>query len=291
MAAAALAPAASTATATPTAIPFHPTPLRISTMTMTANWGTPINLDTLFEQLVSHIIPIGYPVEGILKFEHKNMVYGACHKDLFTNRKITSKSFFNQSTLILRRCWTDGWKEMNMKLFANGGIQMTGVTSAEFAVEAIHWLLRLIETLPKSPFPIGVKGTVTKVNTPLINTDYSIEHDIQQDNLHRILIEEYNLFSMLEKTIYQGVNTKFYYNTNNHGKGVCSCGEFCKGQGTGDGEGECKRITLSIFRTGKIIITGARTMDQIHAAYEFLNKVFERHSATVLIRRPDLARV
>lgn len=279
--------AAATASTAPTA-PIA-TPLRISTMTMTANWGTPINLDTLFEQLVPHIIPIGYPVEGILKFEHKNMVYGACHKDLFTNRKITSKSFFNQSTLILRRRWTDGLKEMNMKLFANGGIQMTGVTSAEFALEAIHWLLQLIETLPKSPFPIGVKGAVTKVNTPLINTDYSIDYDIQQDNLHRILIEEYNLFSMLEKTIYQGVNTKFYYNTNNGGAGVCRCGEFCKGQGTGNGEGECKRITLCIFRTGKIIITGARTMEQIQTAYEFLNKVFERHHATVLIRRPALA--
>jgi hypothetical protein len=297
MAAAALAPvpASATSLATPPAATpaFTVTPLRISTMTMTANWGTPINLDTLFEQLIEYMIPIGYPMEGILKFEHKSMVYGACYKDLFTNRKITSKSFFNQSTLILRRRWEDGWKEMNMKLFANGGIQMTGVTSDTFATDAIYWLLHLIETLPKSPFPVGVKGAVTKVNVPLINTDYSIDHDIQQDNLHRILIEEYNLFSMLEKTIYQGVNTKFYYNTNNGGTGVCRCAEFCKGQGAGNGEGQCKRITLSIFRTGKIIITGARTMDQIHTAYEFLNKVFEKHSASVLIRRtaPAVPRV
>jgi hypothetical protein len=265
-------------------------------MTMTANWGSPIDLDTLFEQLIPHFIPIGYPTEGILKYEHKSLVYGACHKDLFTNRKVTAKSFFNQSTLVLRRSWdsmpsadgkcTPGWKEMNMKLFANGGIQMTGVTSVEFAVAAVEWLLALIRTLPRSPFPIGVAGAVTKVNVPLINTDYSLNFDIQQDNLHRILVEEYNLFSMLEKTIYQGVNTKFFYNTNNGGTGVCRCAAFCKGQGTGDGEGECKRITLSIFRTGKIIITGARSMDQIHQAYEFLNGVFARHHASVLIRRP-----
>ena len=255
-------------------------------MTMTANGGSPINLDTLFEQLLPHFIPIGYPAEGILKYEHKSLVYGACHKDLFTNRKVTAKSFFNQSTLVLRRVWDGGFKEMNMKLFANGGIQMTGVTSIEFAVKAVEWLLALIRTLPVSPFPIGVTGAVTKVNVPLINTDYSLNFDIQQDNLHRILVEEYNLFSMLEKTIYQGVNTKFFYNTNNDGTGVCRCAAFCKGQGLGDGEGECKRITLSIFRTGKIIITGARSMDQIHQAYAFLNSVFARHHASVLIRRP-----
>ena len=92
---------------------------------------------------------------------------------------------------------------------------------------------------------------------------------------------------MLEKTIYQGVNAKYFYNTNNHGTGVCACGlpTFCKGQGTGDGKGECKRITMSIFRTGKIIITGARTMDQIEEAYRFLNRVFDAHKDTVLIKR------
>jgi len=85
-------------------------PLRISTTTATADWGLPIQLDVLFEQLKEHFIPIGYPAEGILKFEHKKEVYGACHKDLFTNRKMTAKSFYNQSTLVLRRPFGQGWK-------------------------------------------------------------------------------------------------------------------------------------------------------------------------------------
>ena len=87
---------------------------------------------------------------------------------------------------------------------------------------------------------------------------------------------------MLEKTIYQGVNTKFFYNKRNPGVGICQCKNFCKGQGTGDGEGECKRITMSIFRTGRIIITGARQLEQIEAAYHFLNQVLDKHHATVL---------
>ena len=63
---------------------------------------------------------------------------------------------------------------------------------------------------------------------------------------------------------------------------ICECEKFCKGQGSGQGEGECKRITMSIFRTGKIIITGAREMNQIEAAYCFLNKVFEKHHKAIL---------
>jgi TATA-box binding protein (TBP) (component of TFIID and TFIIIB) len=266
---------------------FTKTDLRVSTMVITAHWGTQINLDNLFQALRSIIIPIWYPQEGILKFEHKNMVLGASHKDIFTNRKITSKSFFNQSTIVLRRKVNEekeenSWKEVNVKLFANGGIQMTGVTSQEFAREAIDWLLHTIHALPESPFKDPLAATIQRFSVQLINTDYSLNKFINQDALHKILINDYNLFSMLEKTIYQGVNTKFFYNTKNIESGICQCEKFCKGQGSGQGEGECKRITMSIFRTGRIIITGAREMKQIEAAYHFLNKVFEKYHKTIL---------
>ena len=268
---------------------YTKTNLRISTMVITAHWGTSIQLDQLFESLRSVILPIWYPEEGILKFEHKNMVMGSSFKDIFTNRKITSKSFFNQSTIVLRRKITDEdekndgdhhWKEVNVKLFANGGIQMTGVTSELFARRAIEWLLQTIQSLPESPFPSP--PSIQRFSIQLINTDYALNKFINQDALHKILINEYNLFSMLEKTIYQGINTKFFYNTRDPGVGICQCKQFCKGQGTGEGEGECKRITMSIFRTGRIIITGARQIHQIDAAYDFLNRVFDRHQGTVL---------
>jgi TATA-box binding protein (TBP) (component of TFIID and TFIIIB) len=199
---------------------------------------------------------------------------------------MTAKSFYNQSTLVLRRPFGSGWKEVNMKLFGSGGIQMTGISSLEFAIEAVQWLLSVIKRLPKNPFVTTEKEpSVTKATISMINTDYSLNYDVQQENLNRILMDEYGIFSMLEKTIYQGVNAKFFYNTANKKAGVCSCTGFCKGQGTGEGVGQCKRITMSIFRTGNIIITGGRNMKQIEMAYDFLNEVFRKHAATVLIKR------
>jgi TATA-box binding protein (TBP) (component of TFIID and TFIIIB) len=264
-------------------------------MVITANWGTQIKLNKLFDLLRDVIIPIWYPEEGILKFEHNNMVLGLSHKDIFTNRKITSKSFFNQSTIVLRRMINDknnekdekdekndnhNWKEVNVKLFANGGIQMTGVTSESFAKSAMEWLLNKFQTLPESPF--SGDPTIQRFSVQLINTDYAINKFINQDALHKILINDYNMVSMLEKTIYQGVNTKFFFNTNNNNTGICRCNRLCKGQGTGDGDGECKRITMSIFRTGRIIITGARELHQIQSAYQFLNSIFDKHHSKIL---------
>jgi len=263
---------------------FTKTDLRVSTMVITAHWGTPINLGSVFESLKGYILPLWYPSEGVLKIEYGNRVLGWSYKDVFTNRKISEKTFFNQSTIVVRRKISeekeDSWKEVNIKLFANGGIQMTGVTSEEFARAALEWLYQLILTFPESPF--SQKVNIHRFSVQLINTDYSINRFINQDALHKLLINEYNLFSMLEKTIYQGVNTKYFYNTKNKQSGICSCEKICKGQGLGEGEGQCKRITMSIFRTGKIIITGARQMKQIEVAYDFLNKIFEKHQSTIL---------
>lgn len=265
---------------------FTKTDLRVSTMVITAHWGAPIDLGSVFDSLKEYIMPLWYPAEGVLKIEYGNRVLGWSYKDVFTNRKISDKTFFNQSTIVVRRKVDmaeekgESWKEVNIKLFANGGIQMTGVTSEEFARAALVWLYELIQTFPVSPF--SQKVNIHRFSVQLINTDYSINRFINQDALHKLLINEYNLFSMLEKTIYQGVNTKYFFNTSNKQSGICSCQKICKGQGTGDGEGQCKRITMSIFRTGKIIITGARQMKQIETAYEFLNKVFDRHQGTVL---------
>jgi Transcription factor TFIID (or TATA-binding protein, TBP) len=265
---------------------FIESPIRISTMVVTADWGSPINLTALFEKSKAHIIPIGWPEEGILKHEHMNMVVGAAEKDIFTNRKVTSKSFFNQSTIVLRRFVSDerGFKEVNVKLFANGGIQMTGVINDEFSRTALDWLLTYIQRLDRNVFEFPDRAGICKFSMQLINTDYSLRSDINQEMIHRLLVDKYGLFSMLEKTMYQGVNTKYFINTQSKREGICNCTKICKGKGCGSGDGECKKITISIFRTGKIIITGARRMEEIIQSYNFLNRIIDTNRQVLVSR-------
>jgi hypothetical protein len=107
--------------------------------------------------------------------------------------------------------------------------------------------------------------------------------------LHAILRDNYGLFSIFEKTLYQGIDTKYFYNKKRPAgtdAGICGCESQCKGQGNGDGEGQCKRITISIFQTGNIIITGARNMEQINEAYDYINKVFDKHAKEIVLPPP-----
>jgi TATA-box binding protein (TBP) (component of TFIID and TFIIIB) len=262
------------------------TPLRISTNVATGNVGSPLYLDKLFEQLSQLLIPFGYPEEGILKMEHKDRVIGASARDLLTKKKAAKKSFFNQSTIVVRKRRLEDptqFKEVNLKLFANGGIQMTGITGLEFAKITLEWLLPQLRALPTpvSKEPLYIKT----LKIQLINSDYHVNATIHRDTLHQIIsASPYSLFSSLEKLIHQGVNIKYYYNTSRTiGRpGICACEKPCQGQGEGDAPGQCKKITILAFQTGDIIVTGARKYEQLDEAYHFMNQILKRHSKDIL---------
>jgi ArsR family metal-binding transcriptional regulator len=263
---------------------YKRTPLRISTMTATNN-GLSFDLPKLFTLIPQILIPLWWPGEGIVKFEYRAEVLGESHRDALTNRKITSKCFFNQGTIVIRRarCESEaGFKEVNIKLFGNGSVQMTGINSEEFARSTLELLISECAKLSETPFtkpPI-----VNKMNIQMINSDFSLGVPLQSEVIHQILRDRYGLFSIFEKTLYQGVDTKYYYNTDvGTEPGICACSTLCSGQGNGIGPGQCKRITISIFQTGNIIITGARHMDQINEAFEFINRVFDAHEAEIVL--------
>lgn len=268
--------------------PLRFTPLRISTLVTTGHLGSTIYLNKLFDQIGTQLIPIGYPAEGFLKMEHESKVIGHSARDMLTKRRVSDKTFFNQSTLVIRKrrggSGEDAgeFKEVNVKLFANGGFQMTGVTSEEFSREVLQFVLEHFKAFSE---PISEKPlVVAKFAIQLLNSDYKMSALLKRAELHRTLCQEYRLSSTLETTIYQGVNTKYYYNKEaprTQPRGICMCAKFCNGQGDGTKLGACKKITIAAFQTGSIIITGARNKEQLDEAYEFMNEVLQKHRNAV----------
>jgi hypothetical protein len=289
--------------------------LRISTMVVTAHLGTTIDLQRLLELFHERAIPLSYPGEGFLKVEYKpiltvkpdatpieiqrakqrakqqeKIIVGTCSRDELTKRKKSKNIFFNQSTLVVRRQYATAssgdpvFKEVNIKLFKNGGIQMTGIPSDSFAQETLTWLARELCTFSESVLEGEAKPH--RYSIQLINSDYQVNGAINRERLHKILTEEYNLFSLFESTIYQGCDTKYFYNEAappEAPEGICPCGKtVCMGTGDGRTLGQCKEITISPFHTGSVIITGARRFEQIEKAYVFINKILMKHCREVI---------
>jgi len=258
--------------------------LRISTITTTAQLGTKIHMDAIYAQVP--ILEYWDLNDGVLKMDFNKQSKGTCFKDIMMKPKTSKTSFFNQATLVVRREVSPlNWKEINVKLFRNGGVQMTGVRSIEMAGEALRWLLTYLTTTCAAAPIFSGTPTIHKEQVQLVNTDFSIGAKIKRDVLHRVLSDKYRLNSSYESAIYQGVKTKYFYNAERpatSSPGLCPCDKLCKGTGDGSKLGECKKITISPFQTGQVIITGARTMDQINEAYEFIKDVFRDNASDVL---------
>ena len=258
--------------------------LRISTITTTAQLGTKIHLDAIYAQIP--ILEYWDLNDGVLKMDFNKQSKGTCFKDIMMKPKTSKTSFFNQATLVVRREVAPlNWKEINVKLFRNGGVQMTGVRSIEMAAEALRWLLSYLTTTCTAAPIFSESPTIHKEQVQLVNTDFSIGAKVKRDVLHRVLTDKYRLNSSYESAIYQGVKTKYFYNAErpaHSSPGLCPCEKLCKGTGDGSQLGECKKITISPFQTGQVIITGARTMDQINEAYEFIKGVFRDNASDVL---------
>jgi hypothetical protein len=178
-------------------------PLRISTMVVTAHLGTSIDLQKMMELFDERAIPLSWPGEGFLKVEYKpiltvkpdataselqrakqkakqqeKIIVGTCSRDELTKRKKSKNIFFNQSTLVVRREYMKSesgnpvFKEVNIKLFKNGGIQMTGIPAEEFAKETLQWLLNQLTTVKADVFT--TKPELQKFKVQLINSDYQV---------------------------------------------------------------------------------------------------------------------
>ena len=72
--------------------------------------------------------------------------------------------------------------------------------------------------------------------------------------------------------------------------GKCPCPKKCIGKGTGEDIGQCKKITIFVFQSGSIMITGARCIEQIYSGYHFINSIFEKYKDILEVKVPDFIR-
>lgn len=134
------------------------------------------------------------------------------------------------------------------------------------------------------------KVMITDINIVNIVSDFNTNFKIKREILYEIIRNKYNIVSRFDPCIYPGVKNKFYYNNeylNKEYPGKCYCVGRCSGKGNGNGEGDCKKITISIFQSGSILITGAKKVDDIQYIRKFIiNMIKENYNLIKKVRTP-----
>lgn len=254
-----------------------PTNLRVSTRSAICKITKDINVNKMVEILAYNIKnKSDYPILTI-KYRDTN-VSSIIPKKKKTCKK-EKKSFFNQITLLIKP--HDTIRPQNIKLFKNSSMSMTGGKQHYDGLCAVVVLLNEIKKYPAIFKSDESRKNITydDFRITLINSDFSINYTIDRMLLYELLVKEYNMFVVYSPDIYSGVKIYFFWNENKkYQDGICDCGNKCYNKKNKyKVVGDCKKITIAVFQSGNIIITGANDIKQTKDAYKHITMVTKMH--------------
>jgi TATA-box binding protein (TBP) (component of TFIID and TFIIIB) len=248
------------------------TPYKISTITANGSINCRIDLEILFNNI--EIKP-----DKFTWVQYNKMERGVYPKK---PKKIQGKTFDNQVMVYYKI--KDSYMP-NIKLFKNGNIHMTGIRCTEDGEKLINVVAEEIKRIYEN-YELVVsnsKNIIEKIEdikpgnfiVRMFNSGFEFPFEIRRKSLHQILINDtYNNICSFEPLSYPGVKLQYFYNnTNNKKNGECKCDKMCFGKGSGLIANSCKKITIAVFESGSVIITGANMIEQIDESYAYILKV------------------
>lgn len=276
-----------------------PTDLYISTRSATSKLSTSINIHELGVQLVRNIVynilkknNLSYLIKGVCmknlvlittkkKRKKSNVTINNLNEILETLKNKERSHFYNQCSIIVKP--DEERRPVNIKLFTNGSISLTGCLNDCDGYDAIKVL---IEEIKKYPIVFPEKKVcdinILKYEIVMINSNYELGYKINRVKLYYILLKYNYLVIYNNPEKYPGVKLCFYWNAiNKDNIGICKCTKKCNGKGKGYADGDCKKLTITIFQSGSILISG-RTELQLNHTYKIINEMFTKHYSDII---------
>jgi TATA-box binding protein (TBP) (component of TFIID and TFIIIB) len=173
-----------------------------------------------------------------------------------TKRGKVKKTFFNQVTLNYFDI-----SNKSIKVFSNGKLQITGISSCY----ECHHVIGLITTwLNKGNTSDPI--IVTDAYFGMLNINFSVKYCLDLSLFNRILNMNENVMSIYNPETYPAINMKLQLAP---GEYICSTKTK-------------KNISIFVFGTGNIVITGGKSIEAVSEAYAFIVKHLQSNSSVFL---------
>lgn len=212
----------------------------------------------------------------VVKYKHiQKISIGISKKDITSYRLKKKSAFFNCFALILRMFYEGEYKEVHVKVFNTGKLEIPGIRSNKLLHKTIDKLCCILEDITKEP----VEYNEEDIDTVLINSNFNCGYYINREKLFNLLKIKYKLITMYDPCSYPGIQTKFYFNKCKVIQdGICNCLHACNKKNNNDKinkENKCKEISFMIFRTGSILIVGNCNEEILYEIYDYIVKILE----------------
>ena len=234
---------------------------------------------------------------GIQRVDHKALYeYVVSNRPCKTNDTgativdVKRNKFAGQTTLVVQT----GGRLINIFVFHTGSLKLTGVDHPRTGVRATRAVLDVCRSAGVLTHPLVSRVQLYK--TVCINSSYKLNYEVDRTTLFRILLEQYGLLTIYDSTNYPGVIIKYFYNVvNDKCDGLCHCydgsgeNKECKSvKGDGCSRFACRRITATVFRSGTIILTGARNYTQLRQVFDCVTRICKLHREMIEVPVFDL---
>jgi len=232
-----------------------PVNMSISTISVTGK----INCKMVLENIDKYM---NLSDDGILSVKYNGKIRP---KQLKSRKKKEVRCFENQLTMEVR---VHGDKKINVKIFKNGSFQMTGCKSIKDCNTVLNRLICKLKNTyaiidPETDqivdkcFMEDISSEGIKVNgfkIDMINSNFRVPYSVNREVLYNILLEQ-KINCRYEPCIHACVNIKYpIVNDPNN-----------------------KVVSIFVFQSGNIIITGARTREQINSSYNYIMDILTKH--------------
>ena len=213
---------------------------------------------------------------GKYKISRKISV-GICKKTMANQSHKQKRAFFNCIVLILRIFMEEEevpYKEIHVKIFNTGKMEIPGVQSDEMYKSVINLI---ISTLSSCNI-LGNNGeSLTchedKTETVLINSNFNCGFYIDRDEMYSLLKYKYRMHCNFDSCSYPGIQCKFYYDT--------ILDSSMEQSGVLPKHKNYLEISFMIFRTGSVLIVGKCESEVLYEIYEIIKNILMKEYKSI----------
>ena len=251
-----------------------------------------------FEEYKSKLIGIPYYIEHIIKQinnptarrikfkDERKITIGISKKDIMNSRGKVKNAFYNCFALILRFWYEEAFKEIHVKIFNTGKLEIPGVVNNQLLDIVKRMVLELIQPHVASPLEFLIND---KHDNVLINSNFNCRFYINQNKFHLILrSKKYGIESAFDPCSYPGIKCKFYFNNEigfdlekQDGKVILEDRNMKMSQLTDSKK--YTEVSFMIFRTGSCLIVGNCSEIILQFVFDFIKTVLSNEYENIHI--------
>lgn len=223
-----------------------------------------VGLDCVEEHVLQRIVN----PEGRIKFKDvRKISVGLAKKDIVSYRRKKRGAFYNCFVMILRVRDADKFKEIHVKVFNTGKLEIPGIQDADTLSSVLRLVIDVLQPLKSTS--IDLACLEEKTETVLINSNFNCGYFIDRDKLYHKLRYEYEIDSAYDPCSYPGIQSTFYHDS-------LASVQTGRQPGPGKTTGKITKVSFMVFRTGSVLIVGKCTESVLDEIYVYIKELLKQ---------------